>query len=139
LAIEKLFPICSPKFATAHSIREARDLARVVLLEREMIEGWVEWFAASGVMASSLPSIIRMRDATAVIEAAIAGQGVALGNDSLVAFDLYARRLVRLVASELVSAFAYYFVCLPSALERQSVDRFRRWVALEMERQNGAG
>ena len=138
LTVEQLFPVCSPKFAKANRIRRVADLVRTILLEREMTEGWPEWFVATSAPAVSPAGVIRMRDAAAVIEAAIEGQGVALGNTSLVAFDLAAKRLVRPVAGELISAFAYHFVCLPSALERQSVEHFRRWIALEMGRQAAA-
>lgn len=134
LAIEELFPVCSAKYARVQRLHEARDLLLATLLERELTEGWSEWFSAVGISAPRLESSIRMRDATAVIEAAIEGQGVALGNYSLVALDLAAGRLIRPVKGALVSSFAYHFVCLPSSLDREPVARFRKWLADEMQR-----
>jgi LysR family transcriptional regulator, glycine cleavage system transcriptional activator len=134
LAVEELFPVCSPAFAKKHRLRFAKDLLRVTLLDREMTEGWAEWFDGMGVSLAIPLSTVRMRDAAAAIEAALGGQGVALANSSLVGPDLAAGRLIRPVAGMLVSAFAYHFVCPPTALERSSVRRFRSWIVEEMGR-----
>ena len=133
LAVEQLFPVCSRGYAKAHRLRQPKDLVRVMLLDREMTEGWAEWLAATGAPEADPHSIVRMRDAAAALEAALVGQGVALANSSLAAADLASKRLVRPVAGALVSAHAYHFVCPPSALERHAVDAFRKWIVKEMQ------
>ncbi|MBR0682669.1 transcriptional regulator GcvA [Roseomonas eburnea] len=132
LAEEDLFPVCARDFAREHGLRGPADLLRVTLLDREMTEGWAEWFAAQGVTGADPAGLVRLRDASAAIEAALGGQGVALANTSLVIGDLAAGRLIRPVAGSLGSAFAYHFVCPEAALARPPVAAFRRWVVQAM-------
>lgn len=132
LAEEELFPVCTAAFAAEHGLRLSRDLTRVTLLDREMTEGWAEWFAAQGVAGADPPGLVRLRDASASIEAALGGQGVALANTSLVTGDLKAARLIRPVTGSLRSAFAYHFVCPEAALARPPVAAFRRWIVAAM-------
>lgn len=134
LADEQVFPVCSPAFAETEGLRDPGGLLRVPLFDREMTEGWAEWFAAMGLGAAEPADLVRMRDASAAIEAALGGQGVAMANTSLVAADLAAGRLVRPVPGAIASAFAHHLVCPPTALQREPVAAFRRWIITAMQR-----
>jgi len=132
LAEEALFPVCSAAFAEREGIRSASDLLRVPLFDREMTEGWTEWFAAMGLKGAQPSALMRLRDASAAIEAALGGQGVALANTSLAAGDIAAGRLVRPVDGAIRSAFAYHVVCPEGALARAPVAAFRDWIVAAM-------
>lgn len=74
------------------------------------------------------------------IDAAVDGQGVALGSTNLVADDLAAGRLVRPFALSLEGAapFAYYLVTRRLATDRPLVEAFRSWI-LDACRETGSG
>jgi hypothetical protein len=69
-----------------------------------------------------------------VIQAAVEGQGVALGNTSLVGDDLAAGRLVRPFDLSLKASprFAYYLVSPRATADRPLTKAFREWVLLEV-------
>ncbi|MFB3150470.1 MAG: LysR substrate-binding domain-containing protein, partial [Alphaproteobacteria bacterium] len=65
------------------------------------------------------------------IQAAIDGQGVALGRSVLVEADLADGRLVKPFEPTIPLDYAYYLVCLESAAERPKVAAFRQWIMAE--------
>jgi LysR family glycine cleavage system transcriptional activator len=65
------------------------------------------------------------------IDAAVAGQGVALARSALAALDLEGGRLVRPVAESVPAPFSYWIVCDPSAADLPKVARFRGWLLRE--------
>src|SRR3546814_10199941 len=71
-----------------------------------------------------------------VVEAAAAGQGVALGHRWLAAADLESGRIVMPFGPVLPSKFAYYLVSPEALAERRRVRLFREWLLEEAE---GAG
>lgn len=91
---ETVFPVCSPALDLKGG---ARTLTRYNLLQ-EWVEAspekeWSTWLERLGVAGS--PNIVRFSTFNAVIGAAIAGAGIALGRSPLVDLDLASGRLVR--------------------------------------------
>jgi LysR family glycine cleavage system transcriptional activator len=76
----------------------------------------------------------RFSDGALVIQAALSGQGVALGSKALALEHLAAGRLVRPFQLSLVTDFAYYIVCAKSRAEETDLLSFRRWVLSEAQR-----
>jgi hypothetical protein len=66
-----------------------------------------------------------------VIDAALAGAGVALGKSALVADDLASGRLVRPFALTMRGTFAYYFACPLATIARPEIQDFRAWLMEE--------
>jgi LysR family transcriptional regulator, glycine cleavage system transcriptional activator len=134
LAIEKIFPVASPQLIDHAKIRKPEDLSRVVLLHDEVLRdhpgrvGWRGWLEAAGVRRSFGDKGPRFSHAHMAIEAAIAGQGVALGRTTLVARDLAEGRLVRPFELELESALAYWLVAPRGASPPKRVSVFRDWL-----------
>jgi LysR family transcriptional regulator, glycine cleavage system transcriptional activator len=93
---ETVFPVCSPSLGVAGT---AAELARHTLLQEDNIASpekdwstWLEWLGSDhGVKAT----IVRFYTFNAVVAAAIAGAGIALGRQPLIDFELAANRLVR--------------------------------------------
>jgi LysR family glycine cleavage system transcriptional activator len=75
---------------------------------------------------------VRFADASMMVQAAVAGQGVGLGRTLLVKDELAAGRLARPFELALPSGYAYWMVCTEAAAESPTVDTFRRWVLAEM-------
>ena len=97
LHAEKLFdddtyPVCSPALlAGPHPLRVAEDLRHFTLLHEEMIDiTWVHWLRAAGVADIDPARGPVFSHANMVIQAAINGQGVALGRGPLIADELAA-------------------------------------------------
>ena len=95
-------PVCSPALAAdrARPIRRPEDLARHVLLHIDDTGGrytwlnWSVWLAAVGVRDLAPAGSLRFTHFDQVIQAAVDGQGVALGRVPLIDSLLKQRKLV---------------------------------------------
>jgi LysR family transcriptional regulator, glycine cleavage system transcriptional activator len=137
---EELFPVCSPRLLEgARPLREPKDLRHHTLIhldwqaQGETWPDWRMWLLAAGVEGVDPTQGIHFRETTLVIQAAIDGQGVALG-DSLAADDLAAGRLVRPfdLALKGPPQFAYHLVSPRATADRPLVKAFREWVLSEV-------
>ena len=91
-------------------------------------KNWSAWFALAGVDDVNANRGTILDDTNVLIQAAIDGQGVALGSLVFVAEHLESGRLVRPFELVLESDLAYHIVCPEEYLSRQSVNAFRNWV-----------
>jgi LysR family transcriptional regulator, glycine cleavage system transcriptional activator len=122
-----LVPVCTKDLAGRHGLVTTQDdLRRYPLLhsKSEPWEAWVdgrvrdEW-AARGATFD---------DSVAVIRAAEAGQGLALGRWSLVSREVAEGRLVIASRKIVVMPLAYYFVCPASYLSLEKISVLREWL-----------
>ena len=70
-------------------------------------------------------------DASLALQAAVEGQGVALGRLMLAADDLRSGRLVQPFDVVLPNDYSYWLVYQAAALERANVVAFRTWLLAE--------
>ncbi len=135
LLTEDLFPVCSPELLHGPiPLHTPSDLARHTLLHDEMRQEWPLWFQAIGlrdVDASRGPSFSLWELA---LQAAVSGQGVALGRSTLVLQYLRTGKLVRPFEVSSPSEFAYYFLCLPERADEPKIAAFRRWLIGQVQR-----
>jgi LysR family glycine cleavage system transcriptional activator len=137
------FPVCSPRLRRGtRALRKPEDLKWHTLLHadwqaRGEEPDWRMWLLAAGVHDVDWSRGPKFNDWAIAIEAAIEGQGVALGRNALVAADLKAGRLVRPFRLSLAGRFRYYLVYLPAALKRPRVAAFREWVLAEARQSGG--
>ena len=89
---------------------------------------WRSWLRSAGCADIDCERGLQINDSAAVIQAAIAGSGVALGRTTLVAKDLAEGRLVRPFGDELAYDFAYYLIDRPDAANRPGVAAFKVWM-----------
>jgi LysR family glycine cleavage system transcriptional activator len=138
---DTIFPVCSPKLLKGpRPLRDPRDLRHHTLIhvewyaQGETWPNWNMWMLAAGV-AKEVGGArgIHFTQTDLAIQAAIDGQGVALGDSSLVADDLAKGRLVRPFDLSLKgpSQFAYYLVCPESTADQPLVKAFREWILSE--------
>jgi len=130
LACEKIldddvFPVCSPNFRDGRLPRSAQDLLGVPLLRLKSRE-WEHWFGALGIHTPIRGPLFD--DTELSLQAAIRGQGIALGRSSLVADKLRSGALVEPFVQRVAARSAYYLVHPPTAHPRASVRRFRAWL-----------
>jgi LysR family glycine cleavage system transcriptional activator len=127
------FPVCSPALMKGeHRLREPRDLRHHALLHDDTTDGWREWLALAGLSEVDGTRGYRFRDSVLTLDAAAAGQGVALGDNLLCAADLAAGRLVRPFADPVAPCHAYWLVAPAAHRERPGVAAFWDWLAQEM-------
>ncbi|EWY41881.1 transcriptional regulator [Skermanella stibiiresistens SB22] len=133
LLTEDIFPVCAPRLLEGTKpLRTPEDLAGFTLLHDDFLIGWTMWLnsaGVSGVDAARGPRF--MTDSALMLQAAIAGHGVALARRVLAADDLDAGRLVAPFGFSLPTNLAYYFVAPPRYFERPKVAAFYEWVCAE--------
>ncbi|WP_353554348.1 LysR substrate-binding domain-containing protein [Paraburkholderia terrae] len=138
LFAEAVTPVCSPAFRELHaSVRVAADLAALPLLHVQPTDperwlAWNTWFAAHGLQAPEDSQGMMFNSYSLVVQAALMGQGVALGwtplTDELIASGL----LVHLLDTPVTTERGYYLVCPPARPAPAAVPLFRRWVFNEL-------
>lgn len=114
---EEVFPVCSPKWLESHAEpRTLSELATAALIDYDSTsEGWMaweEWFRAVGVNSPKLHFTLRCTLYTDAIQAALHGQGVALGWSRLLEGPLESGELVRLTTAS-VKVNEAYFIIVP--------------------------
>jgi LysR family transcriptional regulator, glycine cleavage system transcriptional activator len=142
LFTDTLFPVCSPRLITTEKpLKTPRDLLRHPLIHLDWEAhgspwpNWRMWMAAAGIREFDDRSGLHFGQTSLVIQAAIDGHGVALGDSNLVADDLAAGRLIKPFELSLRAPPQYsYWVISP--LENQDlpmVKAFREWVLSEAQ------
>jgi LysR family transcriptional regulator, glycine cleavage system transcriptional activator len=145
LRVDRLFaetvgPVCSPKLLKCkHPLRHPRDLRHHTLIHvdwqalGETWPTWQMWMQSAGVSGINATRGIHFRDGVLAIQAAVDGQGVALGDWSLAAADIDAGRLVRPFELTLKAPprFAYWIITPQRNTEKPLVNAFRDWLLEE--------
>ncbi|CAG9182044.1 transcriptional regulator GcvA [Cupriavidus respiraculi] len=126
------FPVCSPDFNGGNLPRAPADMQGLPLLRGEG-DPWKPWFEAAGLDWPEPRKGLFMEDSSLLLQAAAAGQGIALIRSSLAYNDLLAGRVVRLFDVTIPCPWLLYFVCAPAMLQTPKVQAFREWLMPEME------
>ena len=130
------FPVCAPDYPVkAPPLKEPADLVQHTLLnlegERHSSEDWVWWLNGFGTYDARRLQIIGFDNYATVIQAAIEGQGVALGFSRLID-DLIARgSLIYPFKASRNPGQAAYVVTPETVKPRPEVARFVEWVLEE--------
>ncbi len=136
---ERMLPVASPEVARAHGARlkSPADLARHVLLHYDDPEGrvpwldWRVWLASNGAPGLTPAGSLHFTRYDLAIQAAVGGQGVALGRLPLVAELLREGRLVAPFPKRFDSERGYVALAAPGAAGRGDVADFLRWLGDE--------
>jgi LysR family transcriptional regulator, glycine cleavage system transcriptional activator len=138
---DAFFPVCAPMLLSGtHPLHGPADLRHHALIhDRSMASEptfptWRAWLQTAGYVDIDCERGLQINDSAAVIQAAIAGNGVALGRTTLVAQDLAEGRLVRPFGDDLVYDFAYYIVHRPLADRSPGVAAFKAWLLEEVRK-----
>ena len=131
---ETITPVCAPAFRDRMGgLRSPDELASCRLVhEIGMTATWEHWFAMAGVPAARARGPGYSHGSMS-IEAAIRGEGVALGRSVLVAEDVAAGRLVELFPdARLAVEWGYDLVYRTGNRNHPKVRAFRDWMADEV-------
>ncbi|HCN47035.1 MAG TPA: LysR family transcriptional regulator [Pseudomonas sp.] len=137
---EEVFPVCSPRLLGEKALPLAPDaLLKLPLLHLrgESASRWFDWngvFRELKLPGPPTPGPLRFDNYTLLIQAAIAGQGVAIGWRHLVDALLDQGLICRPLDSSIRSEKGYYVV-RPSRKRRSTlVERFVEWLGEEQSR-----
>jgi len=136
---EEVFPVCSPRLLGERKpplpVAALTELP-LLHLRPEHRSRWFDWdglFRALGIASLPTPGALRFDNYTLLIQAAIAGQGVAIGWRHLVDELLAQGLLCQLGDAQAHSALGYYLV-LPERKRRQRLTaRFVEWLQAELD------
>lgn len=140
LLTESIFPVCSPVLLEgANPLRVPEDLRHHTLLHDTMVTTderwytWAPWIGWLGLDDIDLSRGPRFSDSNMMLQAAIDGQGVALGRTAIVADELADGRLVKPFDIERPADYAYHFVCPKDAVDHPRIRAFRDWLFVMAE------
>jgi len=138
LMSETIVPVCAPTLVTGpEPLKEPADLARFTLLHDgspdndETCPTWPMWLKAAGVPGADGARGPVFNQSSLVVEAAVAGRGVALAKSALAEADLAAGRLVLAFDVSTPIAFAYHLVRPPAKDANPTVRAFSDWLKSE--------
>jgi LysR family transcriptional regulator, glycine cleavage system transcriptional activator len=94
-------------------LKNFADLKNHTLLHSDSHREWIRWLDAVGVKGINARRGVICGDRNSVLQAALAGQGVALASEVFAANELAAGRLVKVFDTEVAAEYAIYAVCLP--------------------------
>jgi LysR family glycine cleavage system transcriptional activator len=112
-------------------LRALGDLKQHTLLHDDSHRAWVRWLDATGAKGVNARRGIICGDRNSMLQAALAGQGVALASEVFVAGELESGRLVKLFDVEVAMEFGIYVVCLPRRLNDPLIAGAIDWLARE--------
>lgn len=134
LAQEDFFPVCSPSYHAAHSLR-CSDLQshRLIYSVKAQLQ-WAHWFASLGIKTSLDLSRLQFDRSHMAIDAAVDGLGVALESNLMMSQELRAGKLICPVNSPPhFKLTTQWIVCPYDHLRKSKVLRFLEWLRHERE------
>jgi LysR family glycine cleavage system transcriptional activator len=133
---DELIAVCSPRLQKGRrALKQPRDLRHHTLLHAESDADWRAWLAVVGATEVPLRGPL-FTDASLLVQAAVAGQGVALGRSVLVYDELAVGRLVRAfprLRRRWPTTRAYYVASPPARAQRPEALAFRQWLRKEAQ------
>ncbi|MGZ5234870.1 MAG: LysR substrate-binding domain-containing protein [Caldimonas sp.] len=132
---ETVTPVCSPKLRreAGANLKLPADLARQTLLRmepdrRDPLMDWGLWLHAMHLAELRPAGVMHFSSYDQLIQAAVAGQGVALGRMPLIEHLLKARKLVALFPGEIASPRGYCIIVSTLSARKPEVIAFTAWL-----------
>ena len=123
------FPVCTPTFMTNDKpLSDIDNLRYYSLLHDANYECWADWLNLANIDGINASKGTIIDDTNVLIQAAVDGQGVALGSTTFVQDLLDSGKLIKPFDITLVNEFAYYIVCPEAHLKNPSVQAFKNWL-----------
>lgn len=137
LFADEVYPVCSPRVLSEHPLDAPGDLKQHTLLHLEwsgqsvIWPDWPAWLRAAGIEDVDTTRGIHFTDFALCLQAAVAGQGIALGTTGAVADLLNDGRLVAPFEKSITTPFAYYIAYSDETLKRPEAAGFLNWILEE--------
>ncbi len=129
---EDIFPVCAPELLSrGKGLKKPADLRHHTLIHDDMIEDWNMWLKTAGLTDIDPTRGPGYTHSNLVIQAAMNGEGIALGRGILVADFIDAGKLVAPFDLALTAQYSYYIAASETNFERPKVRVFRDWLVRE--------
>ena len=129
LLTERLTPLCSPALLEGDKpLKTPEDLKIHTLLHDGTTDDWRRWLKFVGVKGIRLNQGPVFSHTAMVQQAAIYGQGIAMGHLVLSQADVQAGRLVQPFELMMESDYSYDIVCPEESAERPKIKAFTDWL-----------
>ena len=135
---EVMMPVCSPALRRqpGKPLKHPEDLRHHVLLhtashDYSQLPEWSLWLRSMGVEGLKPAGSLHFSDFDQMMNAAMRGQGVALGRFPLITTLVQERRLVAPFRQTLASARAYHLVRSEASADKAEVSDFAAWLLEE--------
>lgn len=136
LHTEFFIPVCSPLLLAGDKpIQTAEDLEHHTLLHDMSRNNWNEWIKQAGVKNVNVNQGPIFSHSSMVLQAAIHGQGIALGHNILAKPEIESGRLVTPFNQVLLSKNAYYLVCREAQVDSPKIATFREWLLAQVKQE----
>ena len=139
-----VMPVCSPRLLRdpARPLKVPDDLRHHVLLYLDSgpgadMQDWPMWLRAMKLEGLKPASVLHFSQFDQLINAAVSGQGVALGRSPLLQQMLRTRQLVAPFKKTVASPRSSYLVRSATAARKPEVEAFAAWVREEARRAAG--
>ena len=140
---EEVFPVCSPALMRDRTrpLKKPADLARHVLLHYDDPAGqwpwlnWVQWLDAFALAQLKSAGTARYSHYDQMIQAAIEGEGVALGRTPLIKRLLKSGALVAPFQGRVAGTREYFIIVAAHSSARPPVRQFVAWLQKEIRRE----
>lgn len=131
---EHMIPVISPKLAHKHPLKKPSDALQHVLLPVAVRPAvWNRWFSTYDLPTKNLRLGPQFELTSHLIQAAVAGMGIALVPDFLVEEELRDGTLQALSDAPLTTGWSYYLFVPPHETLSPSLAAFKDWL-LEVTR-----
>jgi LysR family glycine cleavage system transcriptional activator len=109
-------------------LTDLHNLRYYALLHDANYECWRDWLALAGIDDIDARRGTIIDDTNVLIQAAMDGQGIALGSTTFVSDLLESGRLIKPFDISLVNDFAYHVVYPAAHLQNPAVRAFKEWL-----------
>lgn len=134
LTQEAVHVVCSPLYLKQHPLASLEDLRRCTLLHADALAsyeehvGWHQWLERWEVQGVDPEQGLHFSHAHMALEAATAGQGVALGRETITGDAVASGQLVRVFGASMPCGFSYWLLAPRRPYLREAVLRLQSWL-----------
>lgn len=129
---EAAFAVCSPHYLARNpALKAPGDLLEhplIAVIRPLSGASWKDWFQVAGLPREDWTAGVQVGDSGMAMQAALDGQGVALGRTALAVDDLAAGRLVKLFDVVVPTGAGYQLVCRKGSEDQPKIVAFRQWL-----------
>lgn len=119
---ETLTPVCSPAFKT-----QGTGIGPLLMAKSYQPFEWLDWSARNGIDLSHYPSVM-LHDYNIVVEAVVAGQGIAMGRHHLIERRLKEGALVEAFDTPPFISEIGYWLVTPDRPSSYAAECFGEWL-----------
>lgn len=125
-------PVLSPALAERLGMPTCpEEVARFPVIHQQDRHEWQEWLKVAGCAGMPLTDKATIVDTNVVIQAAIAGQGMALGIFPFCQSEVDSGRLIKPFDIDLTPTRSFYLLTRPGARQRREIDEVCKWMIKE--------